>query len=83
MTYRLRGVAAQGVVVTHVEPHSAASFQSVEPGDLIVAVNGNVVTTPDEMDVALKYIGKNEPIDLRLRNRKGSRHVQLDVGGAE
>lgn len=79
-TYRLRHVAARGVVVTHVAPHSAASSQSVEPGDLIVAVNGNVVTTPDEMDEALKYIGKNEPIDLRLRNRKGSRHVQLEPG---
>lgn len=79
-TYRLRGVAVRGVVVTRVEPHSAASFQSVQPGDLIVAVNGNVVTTPAEMDEALKYIGKNEPIDLRLRSRKGSRHVQLEPG---
>jgi len=79
-TYRLRGVAVRGVVVTRVEPHSAASFQSVQPGDLIVAVNGKVVTTPEEMGLALKYIGKNEPIDLRLRSRKGSRHVQLEPG---
>ena len=78
-TYHLQGVAAEGVVVTHVNPDCDARVKNVKPGDLIVAVNGNSVSNIAELETVLKYVSTTEAVDLRLRNRKGSRHVQLDV----
>lgn len=78
-TYHLQGVAAEGVVVTHVDPNCDARAKNVRPGDLIVAVNGNSVSNIAELETVLKYVSTAQAVDLRLRNRKGSRHVQLDV----
>ncbi len=78
-TYHLQGVAAEGVVVTHVNPDCDARAKNVKPGDLIVAVNGNSVSNIAELETVLKYVSTTQAVDLRLRNRKGSRHVQLDV----
>lgn len=78
-TYHLQGVAAEGVVVTHVDPDRDAKAKNVKPGDLIVAVNGNSVSNIEELETLLKYISTTESVDLRLRNRRGSRHVQLNV----
>ena len=76
--YRLQSVASEGVVVTKVARHSAASSNDVKPGDLIVAVNGTIVRSLDHFNALLKYLGGEDSIDLRLRNRRGSRHVQLE-----
>ena len=76
--YRLQSVASEGVVVTKVARHSTASSSDVKPGDLIVAVNGTIVRSLDHFNALLKYLGDENSIDLRLRNRRGSRHVQLE-----
>ena len=77
--YRLQSVASKGVVVISVARRSAASSNDVKPGDLIVAVNGIVVRSLDQRNALVKYLGDEHSIDLRLRNRKGSRHVQLEA----
>ncbi len=76
--YHLQSVASEGVVVTKVARHSAASSNDVKPGDLIVAVNGTIVRSLDQFNALLKNLANEDSIDLRLRNRKGSRHVQLE-----
>jgi len=76
--YRLQSVASKGVVITKVAHRSAAGSNDVRPGDLIVAVNGTIVESLDHLNALLRYLGDEESIDLRLRNRKGSRHVQLE-----
>ena len=76
--YHLQSVASEGVVVTKVARHSAASSNDVKPGDLIVAVNGTIVRSLDQFNALLKNLANEDSIDFRLRNRKGSRHVQLE-----
>jgi len=76
--YRLQSVASKGVVVTSVARRSAASSNDVKPGDLIVAVNGTIVRSLDQFNALLKNLANEDSIDFRLRNRKGSRHVQLE-----
>ncbi len=76
--FHLQGVAAQGVVITQVDPRSDAQAKKIRPGDLIVAVNGDPVVDADELQSVLQYISRTERLDLRLRNRRGSRHVQLE-----
>jgi len=76
--YHLQSVASEGVVVTKVASHSAASSNDVKPGDLIVAVNGTIVRGLDHLNALLKSLAGEDSIDLRLRNRRGSRHVQLE-----
>ncbi len=76
--FRLQGVAAQGVVITRVDPRSEAQAKKIRVGDLIVAVNGDPVVDADDLRTVLQYISRTEGLDLRLRNRRGSRHVQLE-----
>ena len=76
--YHLQSVASEGVVVTKVARRSAAGSNDVKPGDLIVAVNGTIVRGLDHLNALLKYLADEDSIDLRLRNRRGSRHVQLE-----
>ena len=76
--FHLQGVAAQGVVITQVDPRSDAQAKKIRPGDLIVAVNGDPVVDADDLRAVLQYISRTERLDLRLRNRRGSRHVQLE-----
>ncbi|MCH8913470.1 MAG: trypsin-like peptidase domain-containing protein [Planctomycetes bacterium] len=76
--FHLQGVAAQGVVITQVDPQSNAQAKKIRPGDLIVAINGDPVVDADDLRSVLQYISRTEGLDLRLRNRRGSRHVQLE-----
>ncbi len=76
--FHLQGVAAEGVVITQVDPQSDAQAKKIRPGDLIVAVNGDPVVDADDLRAVLRYISRTEGLDLRLRNRRGSRHVQLE-----
>ncbi len=76
--YDLQGVASKGVVVTKVARRSAASSIDIKPGDLIVAVNGAIVENLDHLNALLESLGGEDSIDFRLRNRRGSRHVQLE-----
>jgi serine protease Do len=47
-----------GVVITRVDPDSDAASRGLEPGDVIVSVNSNEVTTPEEVENAIKDAAK-------------------------
>lgn len=70
---------AKGLVVTSVEPTGPAAEQGIKPGDLIVEVSQEIVTTPDQMAVKVKAArdsGKKS-ILLLVEGEAGLRFVAL------
>lgn len=59
-----------GVVVTRVEPGSAADEAGVQRGDLLLEINRQPVSTAKEFNRIAREIGKDESI-LLLINRQG------------
>ncbi|RKK03988.1 Do family serine endopeptidase [Pseudoroseomonas wenyumeiae] len=70
---------AKGVVVTEVAPGSSAAERGITPGDLIVEVQQNRVSTPQEVREQLERLRKqNRPSALLLiENGQGQRFVPL------
>jgi serine protease Do len=72
----------EGVVVTDVEEDSPSSEKRVQPGDVIVEVSQERVTTPDEVKArveALKKDGRKSAL-LLLANRDGDlRFVAVNI----
>jgi serine protease Do len=48
----------EGVVVTHVDPVSAAGEEGLQRGDVITQANGRVVTSPEELDEQVRAVTK-------------------------
>ena len=73
---------AKGVVVTKVDPDSPAGEKHIVPGDVIVEVNQDAVTTPVEVTKKLdaaKSAGKKTAL-LLVANANGEvRFVALPV----
>lgn len=55
-----------GVVVTQVDPGTAADTARLQAQDVIVGVNGQGVRNADELDVALKSVGARQTIRLHV-----------------
>jgi serine protease Do len=72
----------KGVVVTNVAPDSPAADLGVQPGDVIVAINQQKVTTPHEAAQRLKQAEqKGDKHLLLLLNRHGvNEYIGLSVG---
>jgi len=64
------GRSAKGVVITRVEPGSAAEEAGLQRGDLIMEVNRKPVNNTEEYEKVLSKIDKNEAI-LLLVGRQG------------
>ncbi|HEV2303672.1 MAG TPA: DegQ family serine endoprotease [Stellaceae bacterium] len=75
--------AARGVVVTEVPQNSPAAAQGLRPGDLVVAVGGHPVTSPDEVRRGASAAQKSGRKNLLVRvKRDGSaRFFALPVAG--
>jgi serine protease Do len=66
------GAGVQGVVVTAVDPGSAAAEKNVHPGDVIVEVAGQAVKTPDDVAKRVDADAKaGKKAALMLINRDG------------
>ena len=72
----------KGVVVTQVAPDSPAAERGIQPGDVIVAINQQPVSTPAEAAQKLKQAKqKGDKNLLLLLNRHGvNEYVGLNVG---
>jgi len=70
---------ARGVVITEVQPGSSAAERGLSPGDLIVEVQQNRVSTPQEVQEQLARLRRqNRPTALLLiENGQGQRFVPL------
>jgi serine protease Do len=63
---------AKGVVVTDVDPASAAADKNIRPGDVIVEVQNQAVKSPDEVEAKLVADAKaGRKVELLLVNRGG------------
>ena len=65
----------EGVVITEVQPDSAAAEAGLAPGTVITSVNRKPVETPDDFDKAIPSKSKN--ILLRVFKNRGFSYVVL------
>jgi serine protease Do len=65
---------ATGVVVTEVTPNSVGAEQGVQPGDLIVAVGQNRITSPEQVPTLAASVKKanRKAVLVRVQGRDGS-----------
>ena len=69
----------EGVVVTKVSPDSPAGSIGLEPGDVIVSVDRQPTTTPQQATAALKQGAAKGNILLLLNRHGTSQFVGLSV----
>jgi serine protease Do len=63
---------SSGVVVTEVSPNSPAAEAGLQPGDLIVRVNGHRVTSAGQVAGLLSKTDLKSGVQLQVDNRQGS-----------
>ena len=75
------GEEASGVVVTEVDPDSAAADRSVRPGDVIVEVGLEEVATPDDVIDKVKAAGESgrKSVLLLLDSSGEQRFVAIEL----
>jgi serine protease Do len=72
---------AQGVIITAVDSDGAAAQQGLEPGDVILKVNGSAVASPPQVREALadaKSQGKHEVL-MKVKARKSTVFVAIPL----
>jgi serine protease Do len=71
----------EGVVITKVEPKSAAADRGLKKGDVILEVAGKSVTKPGDVGDALEAarIDKKGSVLMRLRSGDASRYVAVPL----
>ena len=73
------GAASTGALVVGVTPGSAAEMAGLEPGDLIVEVQGKAVAGAADAQAALSKANLKEGVRLRVRHGQMTRYVFLQV----
>jgi serine protease Do len=78
---KVEGAGKQGVVVTKVDPKSAAADRGFKKGDVIVEVAGKNVASPDDVRKALEAArtDKKSSVLMRLRSGDVSRYVAVPL----
>jgi serine protease Do len=75
---------ARGVIVTAVDPNSDASDEGLQRGDLIISVNGSLVTTPAQLVAAVdaaRKAGRPSVLLLVKRGNSPEAFVGVDISG--
>jgi len=77
----VEGAGKQGVVVTNVDPKSAAAYRGFKKGDVILEVAGKSVSTPDDVREALATARTDKKASalIRLRSGDASRYVAVPL----
>jgi serine protease Do len=69
----------KGVVVTSVTPDSPASQAGIDPGDVVLEINRQPVTSVDEYKKAVSKLKKGETALVRLRSGQAVQYVPVRV----
>jgi serine protease Do len=79
---KVDGAGKEGVVVTKVEPKSAAAERGLKKGDVILEVAGKSVSSPGDVSAALEgaRTDKKASVLMRLRVGDASHYVAVPLG---
>jgi serine protease Do len=78
---KVDGAGKEGVVVTNVDPKSAAADRGLKKGDVILEVAGKNVTNPGDVREAIEVArtDKKNSVLMRLRSGDASHYVALPL----
>jgi serine protease Do len=78
---KVEGAGKKGVVVTEVDPKSAAADRGFKKGDVILEVAGKSVATPSDVREAIEAAGtdKKNSVLMRLRSGEASHYVAVPL----
>ncbi|MBV8978101.1 MAG: Do family serine endopeptidase [Alphaproteobacteria bacterium] len=74
--------AAQGVLITKVDPDSDAADKGLQPGDVVMSLSNKVVRTPQDIQRGIseaQTLGRKSVL-LLVATSNGSRYVAVDIG---
>ena len=66
---RPRSERSRGLVITQIDPHGVAAHAELQPGDVIVSINGSDVSTIDEFRAATKNADLKKGIRLVVESQ--------------
>lgn len=69
-----------GVIVTDVTQGSPAERYGLKAGDLIAAVNGQPVTTPEELSRAVQGFLPGEKVEFAINREGQAKNITLELG---
>ncbi len=70
----------QGVIVTAVAPASPAGSAGIQPGDLIVSINGQTVTSTDQFAKVIRQARQSGKALLLIQRENASQYVVVNFG---
>ncbi len=73
----------EGVIVTAVAPGSPAGSVGIRPGDLIVSVNGQTVTSTDQFAKVIRQARQGGKALLLIRREDASQYVVVNFGSQQ
>jgi serine protease Do len=78
------GAGKTGVVVTDIDPNSAAASRGVKEGDVILEVAGKSVANPGDISEAVKaaHADNKSSVLMKVRSAEGARYVAIPVTNA-
>ncbi len=78
---KIEGPGKKGVIVTKIDPKSAAADRGFKRGDVILEVAGKSVATPNDVREAIEAAGANKKTSvlIRLRSGEASHYVAVPL----
>jgi serine protease Do len=73
----------EGALVSSVEKGGPAEHAGVEPGDVILKINGTLLTDSNELPVAVASINPGTDVQLEIWRNHGSRDFTVKLGALD
>src|SRR4029453_16795488 len=71
--------ARKGALVGDVEPNSPAARAGLQPGDVIVELNGNPVTDSRELRLAISSLAPGTQVNMRVMRNAETKAVTMTL----
>jgi serine protease Do len=77
------GPKLAGVLVAHVESDCEARDLGIQPGDVVIAVQGTPVATPDDVQIAIRQANEQgrSHLAVLIQSKAGANWVSISIGG--